>query len=464
MKNLEYSDRAYLHAFMKTAQYLASLTTHEDVWQHIAEVMVTFYGAESAGFARLSADGEIEFHHLLASEEQSRAVRASKEIREGVQEVLETGFLAQCPLAANGVLRKFVLLPISTDNKAGSVMLVGHATAGPISKEVLNVYLAISGLAGTTINRLISETERKEHRAHLQQLVADRTSELTRTLNRLEREITEHMLAEDELRVYKDRLEDLVEERTDELGKANQELKIYSARLELVNSELQEFAFVASHDLQEPLRKIQTFCDMAMKRCAPVLDDTGRDYLARVLNSADRMRQLLRDLLEFSRVASRPEPFKKTDLVKIVREAADVFEAPVKETGCKIEIENMPVIDADESQMLRLFQNLIGNALKFRGDETPRIWIYCKSAGSGICELFVKDNGIGFDPKFAELIFKPFQRLHGRSEYDGTGMGLAICRKIVERHRGNIRAEGEQGMGSTFIIRLPLRQAVVNSG
>ena len=150
------------------------------------------------------------------------------------------------------------------------------------------------------------------------------------------------------------------------------------ARLELVNAELQEFAFVASHDLQEPLRKIQTFCDMAMKRCAPVLDSTSQEYLDRVVNSASRMRQLLRDLLEFSRVATRPEPFKKIDLVKIVREAADVFEASVKETGCQIEIENMPAIEADESQMLRLFQNLIGNALKFRGDETPHIKVYGK--------------------------------------------------------------------------------------
>ena len=191
---------------------------------------------------------------------------------------------------------------------------------------------------------------------------------------------------------------------------------------------------------------------------APVLDSTSQDYLDRVINSASRMRQLLRDLLEFSRVAARPEPFKKIDLVKIVREAADVFEASVKETGCQIEIENMPAIEADESQMLRLFQNLIGNALKFRGGETPRIKVYGKLDRKGICEIFVKDNGIGFDPQFAELIFKPFQRLHGRSEYDGTGMGLAICRKIVERHGGSIRAESEPGKGSTFIIRLPVKQ------
>jgi light-regulated signal transduction histidine kinase (bacteriophytochrome) len=169
------------------------------------------------------------------------------------------------------------------------------------------------------------------------------------------------------------------------------------------------------------------------------------------------MRQLLSDLLDFSRVATRPEPFKKIDLVKIVLEAADVFEATAKEIGCQIEIQNIPAIEADESQMLRLFQNLIGNALKFRGNATPRIKVYGKLDRKKICEIFVEDNGIGFDPRYAELILKPFQRLHGRNEYDGTGMGLAICRKIVERHGGSIRAESEPGKGSTFIIRLPVK-------
>jgi PAS domain S-box-containing protein len=270
-------------------------------------------------------------------------------------------------------------------------------------------------------------------------------------LNGIIWDISERKRAEEELRRAHDELELRVQERTAELSAT-------VARLELVNAELQEFAFVASHDLQEPLRKIQTFCDLAQKRCAPVLDSTSKDYLDRVVNSASRMRQLLSDLLQFSRVATRPEPFKKIDLVKIVQEAADVFEASVKETGCQIEVENIPAIEADESQMSRLFQNLIGNALKFRSAETPVIKVYGKLDGKRICEIFVKDNGMGFDPKYAELIFKPFQRLHGRREYDGTGMGLAICRKIVERHGGSIRAESEVGKGSTFIIRLPVKQ------
>jgi len=270
-------------------------------------------------------------------------------------------------------------------------------------------------------------------------------------LNGIIWDISESKQMEKDLRKAHDELELRVRERTAELSAT-------VARLELVNAELQEFAFVASHDLQEPLRKIQTFCDMARKRCAPVLDSTGKDYLDRVVNSASRMRQLLHDLLEFSRVATRPEPFKRINLVKIVREAAGVFEETVKNTGALVDIESIPTIEADENQMLRLFQNLIGNALKFRSDGIPKVKVHGKLVGRGLCEIFVEDNGIGFDRQYAELVFKPFQRLHGRSEYEGTGMGLAICRKIVERHGGSIRAESEPGKGSTFIVRLPVKQ------
>jgi len=270
-------------------------------------------------------------------------------------------------------------------------------------------------------------------------------------LNGLIWDISERRHMEEELRKSRDDLELRVGERTAELSAT-------VARLELVNAELQEFAFVASHDLQEPLRKIQTFCDMAKKRCAPVLDSTSKDYLDRVIKSASRMRQLLSDLLQFSRVATKLEPFEKIDLVKIVQEAVDVFEKTVKNTGALVHIESMPTIEADESQMLRLFQNLIGNALKFRSNGIPNVKVYGKLVGRGLCEILIEDNGIGFDPKFAELIFKPFQRLHNRNEYEGTGMGLAICRKIIERHGGSISAASEPGKGSTFIIRLPVKQ------
>jgi signal transduction histidine kinase len=171
------------------------------------------------------------------------------------------------------------------------------------------------------------------------------------------------------------------------------------------------------------------------------------------------MRQLLNDLLQFSRVAAKFEPLRAVDLGKIAREAADVFEAGPETPAPLIEIGDMPTIQADESQMLRLFQNLIGNGLKFCSDKRPRVVVSAKLNGNVDCEIFVNDNGIGFDQRFAELIFKPFQRLHNRDAYGGTGMGLTICRKIVERHGGSIRVESESGKGATFIIRLPVAQS-----
>ena len=265
------------------------------------------------------------------------------------------------------------------------------------------------------------------------------------------RDITERKLLEGELRQSRDELERRVRERTAELGAT-------VARLELINQELREFAHVASHDLQEPLRKIQTFCDMAGKRCGSALDPTAREYLDRVTRSAERMRQLLHDLLQYSSVATRSEPFKVVELGEIVREAADVFEERIRNAGVRVEIEEMPQIEADETQLLRLFLNLIGNALKFRSEESPRIVIHAKPDGRKHWDIYVIDNGIGFEQQFAERIFKPFQRLHKRNEYEGTGMGLAICRKIAERHGGSIRAESEEGKGATFIIRLPVMQ------
>jgi light-regulated signal transduction histidine kinase (bacteriophytochrome) len=230
----------------------------------------------------------------------------------------------------------------------------------------------------------------------------------------------------------------------------------YAGKLERLNEELRDFAFVAAHDLQEPLRKIQTFCDMAIKRCGPGLDSTGREYLGKVVGSASRMRELLHALLQFSRVAENPGPFKEVDLGRIVGETVELFEADLSRSGGLVEVGEIPAIEADEAQMLRLFQNLLGNALKYRGEEAPRIRIHATRNGEWY-ELTVEDNGIGFDQQYAERIFKPFQRLHHRDEYEGAGMGLAICRKIAQWHGGSIRAESESGKGSRFVVVLPVR-------
>ncbi len=234
-------------------------------------------------------------------------------------------------------------------------------------------------------------------------------------------------------------------------------LKAYMTRLELINSELQEFAFVAAHDLQEPLRKVLTFADLLKTRSGGALDEAGKDYLHRIVTSVQRMRKLLDNLLSYSRVAGSPGPFKEVSLETIVRAAADAFGRELEEAGGRVVISGeLPAMDVDESQMLRLFQNLIGNALKFRGEEPPVIRVFAVCNGQAECSIFVEDNGIGFERQFVERIFKPFQRLH--RDYEGMGMGLAICRKIVERHGGGIRAESEPGRGSRFIMNLPKKQ------
>ena len=262
-----------------------------------------------------------------------------------------------------------------------------------------------------------------------------------------------------ELQRSRDELEIRVQERTVELRKMNEEQKIYTARLEQSNRELEEFAFIASHDLQEPLRKIQTFADLVKKSHYDSLGDSGRDQLERMQRSAARMRDLIQDLLEYSRITSKPEPFAPVNLKEPVEEALSDLGMLLEETGGRAEISELPAIVADRVQMRRLFQNLIDNGLKYQSGDKPLIRIYADSSCTdGFWEIHVKDNGIGFDERYLDKIFKPYQRLHGRNSiYRGTGMGLAICRRIVERHGGGITARSEPGRGATFIVRLPAK-------
>ena len=232
----------------------------------------------------------------------------------------------------------------------------------------------------------------------------------------------------------------------------------HAAELSRSNAELEQFASIASHDLQEPLRKVQTFAAQLTATERERLSEEGQDYLRRMSDAAGRMRSLIDDLLMFSRVSTKGRPFVSVDLGEVVEQVLVDLEVSIGESGARVIVDELPSVEADPVQMRQLMQNLIGNALKFRREDVvPEIRI---SAGvvDGVAEVTVQDNGIGFDEQYATRIFRAFERLHGARAYPGTGIGLALCRKIVERHHGTITAAGELGVGASFTLRLPVEQ------
>ena len=253
------------------------------------------------------------------------------------------------------------------------------------------------------------------------------------------------------------------------------ELERRLVALKKSNAELEQFAYIASHDLQEPLRKIISFGERLNHKYANKLGEEGNFFVDRMTNAANRMQILIQDLLTYSRASRNPESFESTDLNDIFKQVLNDLELKIQEKQATITVENLPTIDAQVSQMYQLFQNLLTNALKFTKPEVPAmITIKCQRATplevkenpvlfpfGNYYRITVSDNGIGLENEYAERIFALFQRLHGRSEYEGTGLGLAICRKIVEAHQGQIKASGTLGVGTDFTIYLPETQNII---
>jgi signal transduction histidine kinase len=260
--------------------------------------------------------------------------------------------------------------------------------------------------------------------------------------------------ASDRLRTANEQLASL----NSELAVTNSALERRAAELVRSNGELEQFASIASHDLQEPLRKVRTFTQQLTVIDADNLSEKGRDYLGRANAAAERMQNLIEDLLRFSRVATHGRPFAPVNLKTIAGEVLSDLEAQVEQAGAVVELGELPTISADALQMRQLMQNLISNAIKFRRPGVvPEVKIASEVEGD-TARITVTDNGIGFEPEYSRRIFRVFERLHGRSEYPGTGIGLALCRKIAERHGGTVAAESEPGVGSVFTVTLPLHQ------
>ncbi len=260
--------------------------------------------------------------------------------------------------------------------------------------------------------------------------------------------------------------EDITDRRNAEEARrrAEEELRRSADDLARSNAELEQFAYVASHDLQEPLRKIQAFSDLLLTTSGEALTSEGKDYLNRILGAANRMRTLVQDLLVLSRVTSKARPFVPVDLAVVAKETLADLEVPISETSAEIVIGELPVAMADPVQMRQLFLNLIGNALKFRAEgQSPRIDVTATVTADRLVLAFA-DHGIGFEDRYVDRIFKPFQRLNPAGRYPGTGIGLAICRKIVERHGGVLSARSAPGKGATFTVDLPLSPSRADEG
>lgn len=310
-----------------------------------------------------------------------------------------------------------------------SDLRVAEELAGHVSLSITNAKLYEDSLRDIE-RRHELEAELKREKEMLELRVRERTEQLQRTNDGLHKEILKRQSAEKELHAY-----------SKELARSNQEL--------------QDFAYVSSHDLQEPLRKIQAFGDLLESEYADKLGD-GVEYLRRMQNAASRMSTLIQDLLAFSRVSTKPNTRKDVDLNTVVKEVISDLEMRITETGATVTVGSLPHVIADPTHMRQLFQNLISNALKFsRPGVAPTVDISV-TAKKQYYEIRVADNGIGFDTKYLDRIFAVFQRLHGREAYEGTGIGLAVCRKIVERYNGTITAESKPNHGATFIVHLPV--------
>jgi signal transduction histidine kinase len=443
----------------------AQKTAAEDYLEAVAEVIRQWSGAECLGIRLVDKEGNMPYKASLGfpaeflklegtlslESDQCCCTRAAQGHFEEVEKAFTTqngsfhfnnslrfvkGLTPGQLKPYRGNCMKFgyasmAIVPIrDKDEVLGLIHLADKQTAcfSPATVEFLE---SMSPLIGEAVRRFQAETELANYREHLEELVKQRTSELESANALLQTEIKERTRAEEAVRNV-----------ARELARSNQDLE--------------QFAYVASHDLQEPLRAVAGYVGLLQRRYPEKVDARGQHYIESAMDGALRMQRLIEDLLAFSRVQTKGKTFAPANLGAALDRALLNLQVAMQETHAEVTSDPLPTLRVDASQISQLLQNLIGNGIKFHGEETPKIHIGAEQR-DGAWTFSVRDNGIGMEPQYYDRIFQIFQRLHTRKQYPGTGIGLAICKKIVERHGGKIWVESQPGHGSTFYFTLPAK-------
>jgi signal transduction histidine kinase len=320
------------------------------------------------------------------------------------------------------------IIPIPCRQGILGVVHLADRRVGKFPPALVEVVESITPMIGEAVRRFQAEAELAKHREHLEELVAQRTRELEAANEQLRKEVTSREVAEEAL--------------------------LHAAEdLKRSNLDLEQFGYVASHDLQEPLRAVAGYVRLLEHRFPEKVDAKAREYIAGAAEGATRMERLITDLLTFSRLSTEGGTFAPTDLGVPLDTALRDLQFSIRAANAVVTSDPLPTLPVDASQMVQLFQNLIANGLKFHGERPPQIHIGARSEQERWV-FWVRDNGIGIESQYFERVFQVFQRLHTRNKYPGTGIGLAICKKIVERHGGTIWVESQPGQGSTFFFSM----------
>jgi len=327
-------------------------------------------------------------------------------------------------------LQALGVVPVIHEGRSVAALVVSSHTSDSLPSFARTALEGVAALSGAALERVRLQEELQRSRAELKRRVAEKTEALQRANDRLRAGL-------------------------DELTRTSAALQDANGELQRSNRELEQFAYVISHDLQEPLRMVTGFMDLLQRRYGDSLDDTAQEFVGYAHDGAQRMTELIRELLEYSRAGRRRRPLAPVDLSEVLNLATHFLQPAIEEAAAEIEAKPLPRVQGDSRQLVRLLQNLLSNALRFRrADVPPKIELRAEQQGR-FWELSVADNGVGVPPEHSERVFGVFQRLHTREEYPGTGMGLAICRRIVERHGGRIWVDEAAGPGATFHVTLP---------